>query len=95
MVDNGILRFLQQQRFRHFHPHHTFPWNRYLKTSFAMGEGISYTTRVSYKECKDAGEDEGRHKFLNYLMAELTFTFPGSRQQQLLTGFITVPASSA
>lgn len=55
--------------------YHTFPWNRYVKTSFAMGEGISYTTQVPYREQSNAGEN-GYHRFLNYLMAELTFGSP-------------------
>ena len=55
--------------------YHTFPWNRYVRTSFAMGEGISYTTQVPYHEQNKAGED-GYHRFLNYLMAELTFGVP-------------------
>jgi hypothetical protein len=55
--------------------YHTFPWNRYVRTSFAMGEGISYTTQVPYHEQYKAGDD-GYHRFLNYLMAELTFGVP-------------------
>ncbi len=55
--------------------YHTFPWNRYVRTSFAIGEGISYTTQVPYREQYQAGET-GYHRFLNYLMVELTFGSP-------------------
>lgn len=54
--------------------YHTFPWNRYVRTSVAMGEGISYTTQVPYREEQKA--DDSHQRFMNYLMAEATFSLP-------------------
>jgi hypothetical protein len=50
-----------------------FPWDKYVDTSFAVGEGLSYNTEVSQIE-KDDDEDAGR--WLNYLMFELTLGLP-------------------
>lgn len=62
---------------------HKFPWDRYLDTSFAFGEGLSYATRVPAYEKDPHGVLHGpEHKlheasdFLNYLMLELGFTYP-------------------
>jgi len=50
-----------------------FPWDKYVDTSFAVGDGLSYNTEVSDVE-KDDDEDAGR--WLNYLMFELTLGLP-------------------
>jgi len=50
-----------------------FPWNNYLDTSLAVGEGLSYNTEVSDVEEKD---DEDATKLLNYLLFELTLGLP-------------------
>ncbi len=50
-----------------------FPWDRYLDTSFAMGDGISYATGVPKVEKR---EDPNAGRYLNYLMFELTFGLP-------------------
>lgn len=55
---------------------HRFPWDRYVKTSFAVGEGLSLATR------KPKLEQENRSKssaLLNYLMFDLTLAPPASR----------------
>jgi hypothetical protein len=52
---------------------HMFPWDNFVDTSFAIGDGISYATevpKVEKREDKDAG------KWLNYLMFELTLGLP-------------------
>lgn len=62
---------------------HKFPWDKYLDTSFAVGEGFSYATIVPAYE-KDPhgvlhGSDHARWEaaqFLNYLMLEFDFTRP-------------------
>jgi hypothetical protein len=50
-----------------------FPWDRYVDTSFALGEGISYAT-------KDPEIEKESHsnvsQILNYLMFELSFLIP-------------------
>ncbi len=50
-----------------------FPWDKYVDTSFAVGDGLSYNTRTSDVE-KDDDEDAGR--WLNYLMFEVTLGLP-------------------
>lgn len=58
-----------------------FPWDKYLDTSFAIGDGISYATEVpEIEEKKD--EDAGR--WLNYLMFELTFGLPQTPKWDVL-----------
>jgi hypothetical protein len=49
----------------------TFPWNAYLDTTFAVGEGISYATEVPALE-----REEGASQWLNYLLVEVTFALP-------------------
>ena len=44
-----------------------FPWDKYLDTSLAVGDGLSYNTEISDIELED-DEDAGR--WLNYLMFE-------------------------
>jgi hypothetical protein len=52
---------------------HRFPWDNYLDTSFAIGDGLSYNTEVSEVEEKEE-EDAGR--LLNYLLFEFTLKIP-------------------
>jgi hypothetical protein len=51
-----------------------FPWGDIIKTSFAVGEGLSYGTETSPYEEKYHGEQTS--KFLNYLMFEFDFALP-------------------
>jgi hypothetical protein len=50
-----------------------FPWDQYVDTSFAVGDGLSYNTETSKVEEED---DEDAGKWLNYLMFELTLGLP-------------------
>ena len=52
---------------------HHFPWDRYLRTSLAIGEGISYATRTPYLEDNDHTRTS---KLLNHLVGELTIGLP-------------------
>ena len=52
---------------------HAFPWNKYVNTSFAVGDGLSYYTEVSKVEKED---DEDAQRTLNYLMFELALGLP-------------------
>ena len=52
---------------------HYFPWNKYIETSFAVGDGISYYTEVSEVEKED---DEDAQRTLNYLLFELALGLP-------------------
>lgn len=53
----------------------TFPWNPYLVTTLAVGNGISYATELPKLEIKP-GAAEGASQWLNYLLFELTFALP-------------------
>ena len=50
-----------------------FPWDKYLDTSFAIGDGLSYATEVPKVEER---EDPDAGRWLNYLMFELTLGLP-------------------
>ena len=60
-----------------------FPWDRYLDTSFAAGDGLSYATEVPVIERQRHGEESAR--FLNYLMFEFTFGLPKYPRWSLIT----------
>ncbi len=57
----GILRWV------------TFPWNAYLVTTIAVGDGPSYATKVPKLE---AELDSRAGQWLNYLLLELTVALP-------------------
>ena len=52
---------------------HYFPWDKYVDTSFAVGDGISYYTDVSEVEKED---DDDAQRTLNYLLFELSLGLP-------------------
>ena len=52
---------------------HWFPWDKYLDTSLAVGDGVSYNTKVSKIEKEDDAE---AIRWLNYLLVEVTFKVP-------------------
>ena len=60
-----------------------FPWNHLLKTSFAVGEGLSLATATPAFEEKYHGEETS--KFLNYLMFEFDFALPDKPRWSLVT----------
>lgn len=60
-----------------------FPWNDIIKTSFAVGEGLSLATETPQFEEKYHGEET--NKFLNYLMFEFDFAFPDNPRWSLVT----------
>jgi hypothetical protein len=57
-----------------------FPWDQYILTSFAIGEGISYATSVPALE---ASSDENSKRLLNYLMLEASFASPNYKRLHL------------
>jgi hypothetical protein len=59
----------------------SFPWNRYLDTTLAVGFGLSYATEVPPYEVKNKGESE---KLLSFLMFELTAGIPKIPQWDLV-----------
>ena len=52
---------------------HVFPWNQYIDTSIAVGDGLSYYSEVSKVEKED---DDDAQRTLNYLMFELALGLP-------------------
>jgi len=52
---------------------HVFPWNKYVDTSLAVGDGLSCYTEISKVEKED---DEDAQKTLNYLLFELALGLP-------------------
>lgn len=58
-----------------------FIWKNFLDTSIAIGEGVSYASRVPYTEQLHSDEPK---KFLNFLLFELTFALPTCRQLELV-----------
>lgn len=91
----GMVQFAGNVTFRNgsgeptiyeFDPYFSFrwanlPWNQYINTSFAIGEGISYATSTPALE-KDGNSDTKR--LLNYLMLEATFALPNYPRWQLV-----------
>ena len=55
-----------------------FPWQRYLLTSFAAGEGVSYSSDVPTVEKVNTSTN-----FLNYLMFQITVALPKYPQWEL------------
>lgn len=56
----------------------TFPWNHYVNTSLAVGEGWSYTTSEHKKEGNTV-------RGLNYLMFELALSLPEYEEWSFVT----------
>jgi len=52
-----------------------FPWDNYIDTSIAFGNGISYATRDPEYEEKEA-DDNVTSQWLYYLMLEIVFSLP-------------------
>jgi hypothetical protein len=53
---------------------HVFPWNKYVNTSIAVGNGLSYYTEVSKVEKEE--DDKNATRYLNYLLFELALGLP-------------------
>lgn len=60
----------------------TFPWNKYIYTTFAIGDGLSYATRTPKLEEELHGDNTSL--FLNYLMLEVTFALPETPKWSLV-----------
>jgi hypothetical protein len=54
-----------------------FPWNRYVETSVAIGEGLSWATQIPALEKADPTNSENS-QLLNYILIEVTFAVPDS-----------------
>lgn len=54
--------------------YHTFPWDHIVDTSFAVGEGLSWTSEIPERESQRG--DQESQRLLNYLAFEFAFTLP-------------------
>lgn len=61
-----------------------FPWNRYLNTTMALGDGLSYATRVPPLELSSP-TNKGATHLLNYIVFEATFAPPWAKNWSLVT----------
>jgi hypothetical protein len=52
-----------------------FPWDRYLDTSFAFGNGLSYAASEPELEIRE-GDEKETNQLLYYILVELAFTVP-------------------
>ena len=71
-----------------------FPWNRYVKTSIGLADGISFTTRIDQKErLLTDFRIEGnrlvfpRSQWMNFFTPELTLALPQYPEHELLFRF--------
>ena len=55
--------------------HDKFFWDKYLITSIAIGEGLSYTHKIPYAEREKNPNNESA-QFLDFLAFELTAALP-------------------
>lgn len=60
-----------------------FPWQRHLRTSFALGTGPSYASRVPPLERKRHGAD-GSARLTNFVFGELAFGLPSEPDVDLI-----------
>jgi hypothetical protein len=58
-----------------------FPWNHYINTSFALGEGVSYASSIPALESRD---NENTKRLLNYMLVEASFAAPAYPRLQLV-----------
>ena len=61
-----------------------FPWNETLRTSFAIGDGLSYAAETPDLEAELQLNDGGTNQLLNFLILELTFAHPSWKHWSLL-----------
>ena len=61
-----------------------FPWNNFMRTSLAIGDGLSYATEVPPLELA-SHTNEGATRLLNYFVMELTFAPPTVKHWSLIT----------
>lgn len=86
LVGNMTIRYGKgEDTIYEFNPYLAFrwanwPWNQYLNTSLAIGEGISYDS--SYPAIEKRQNDNNK-RLLNYLMLEASFAAPAYPRLQL------------
>lgn len=61
----------------------TFPWDHYVTTTFAIGDGLSYATSIPQREEHDSSNNNAK-RLLNFLVLEATFAAPSHPDLQLV-----------
>lgn len=61
-----------------------FPWNNTLLTTFGVGEGVSWASHNPQQEIDSENSPGDATKFLNYVMAEITFSLPEHPEWQIM-----------
>lgn len=61
-----------------------FPWNQTVRTTMALGEGLSWATEIPELE-EELGQDEHTSQLLNYLLLELTWAAPSWKHWSFVT----------
>ena len=56
-----------------------FYWDRYLDTSFAFGNGVSYASDAPELEIRESDDDE-TNQWLYYILVEMAFVVPNYEQ---------------
>jgi hypothetical protein len=62
-----------------------FPWDHWLDTRVAFGEGLSYATRVPPIEPRAARPDETSVRLLNHLLLEIEVALPQRERWSVFT----------
>lgn len=60
-----------------------FPWNRWVRTSMAIGDGLSYATTVPRLEL-ESPSNEGAARLLNYVVLELGLAPPEAQRWSII-----------
>jgi len=60
-----------------------YPWDEYVRTSFAVGDGISYATEVPPLEARGHA-DTGSTRVLNYILLEFALGLPSQPSWDLV-----------
>lgn len=61
-----------------------FSWDKYIKTVFSVGEGVSYASGIPNRELHFANNARYAKKFLNFLSFEAGFALPNHPSLQLV-----------
>lgn len=75
VLHSGMMNHLETNliliaRFMHF------PWDQWLDTRIAIGDGLSYAFSTPYLEPRRDPDHETSRRLLNYLMVEIEFVLP-------------------
>ena len=61
-----------------------FPWNEYVRTGFAIGDGLSYALETPKLEEETHLDEGGTNQLLNYFLLELTLAAPSWKRWSII-----------